>query len=368
MTDRRKRRGRRAGGSRDEVRSFLRAELRRPDTGEVVLSEEIAVEPLGPFIVHPSLRSVEEVSAAADGTASSFGVSHAPTGLLVATLPDFVIASWVAGQLREREVQPGALWSSDPNYVTFAGFPPFADYYLSYVEIEAMEPGAKVSDLLDYDTWLELNRPELMREANPMSPRAKAAAYAALGGLVGGVGGALVGYIGGGLIGVAVGAISGGGSAAMGGGILGGVLGMPVGGIIGTIFGAVKGADYVYPGEEGRPARLGAGVGSAIWPVVGAAAGAAIFAPEDRFAANPERDDEDVDDALLSAALVHPAFPSPTVRDFVGAHGEGVYRELRRRGLIETHGGRVVPSTSGRRRAMRLHREMEAMQAGGAFA
>lgn len=361
MSTKNKKKGRRSAEVSTEVRSVLRVELRRPDTGEVVLSDEISVEPLGPFIIHPSLRSVDEVSAAVHGTPSSFGVSHAPTGLLVATLPDFVIASWVAGQLREREVQPGALWSSDPDYVTFAGLPPFADYYLSYVEIEAVEPGAKVSDLLDYDSWLELNRPELMREANPLSPRAKAAAYAALGGLVGGVGGALVGYIGGALVGVAVGAISGGGTAAMGGGVLGGVMGMPVGGIIGTIFGAVKGTDYVYPGEEGRPARLGAGVGSAIWPVVGAAAGAAIFAPEDRFAANPGFDEDDLNDALLAAAYLPSGDSPPTVRDFAAAHGDAAYRELTRRGFLEQRGGLVVPSPAGRRRAVQLHREMESM-------
>ena len=280
-----------AARSNPEVTPGVVLELREARSGRVLMRTQIAVEVVGPLIIHPSVRTPEEIKAAAAGEPTSFAVSHAPTGLLVATLPDYVTAVWTARQLVENSPDIGAAFAQDPAVVTFAGLPQFADDYLVYVQIEAQEPNVDpAKDLLAYDAWLAANRDELMLAANPMQPKGKAALYAALGSLVGTLGGLAVGFLVGGVLGGAVGAVVGGGEGAAGGAMIGGVLGMPVGATVGTIYGSVRGTDYVYPGEPGRQARLAAGIGGFLWPVVGSAVGAAVFAPDDQYAANPQTD------------------------------------------------------------------------------
>jgi hypothetical protein len=207
-----------------------------------------------------------------------YGITHAPTGQLVAAVWDEKWATRLAKEIHKFS-GPG-LASTDVAVVQQAvGGPGMRrTLYLAHVGRQSQEkkPGKfptfkqweKTSHELDENPW------------NPESLKADAAVAAAVGSIVGAIAGAALGAVVLGGVGAIAGAAAFGAEAGVGGGVVGAIYGIPLGGAIGTIWGAVRQTGKVVAGHpEAGSAKLGAGLGSAFFGPIGAGLGAYVGSP-----------------------------------------------------------------------------------------
>ncbi len=248
----------------------------RPDGAE---EHAIDLERAGEhLVIHPTMRTLEEVRAAGRGRPHSWQVTHVPTGQAVAVVRT---RDWARKLAKEIEAFSGpGIGSRDLETVQVAvGGPGLKRaLYIAHVARQSWESPDERGRFPTFKKWKktghELNPDE---EEDEFDRKLKVAVAAGVGAIVGGLGGAVVGLIIGSGVGWAVGTALAGGfmaSTALGGVMFGGTFGVPIGALVGTIWGAVALTGRAMEGHENAgPAKLGAGVGAAFFTPVGAAVG-----------------------------------------------------------------------------------------------
>lgn len=233
----------------------------------------------GVFAIHPSLRNIHEIELGRRKRPDSYGITHVPSGQLVATVRTKEWAKRLAEEI-VKFAEPG-YESTDPRVVQRALGGPNLERvaYIVYVSKQSRRPSKRRGKFPTYTAWQQKPR----RARNPGDLKSEAAVAAAIGSLVGGFIGALGGAVVLGAGGALVGASVGGASGAATGAMVGAVYGVPLGAYIGTIWGAVQQTERALKGHPATEARilagLGAGLAGPLAPV-GAGVGAYIGAPE----------------------------------------------------------------------------------------
>jgi len=216
------------------------------------------------FVVHPSLRTSSELMAAARKKPSSWGLTHLPTGQLVATVHSKAWAEKLAKEI-SRFADEG-ISSSDVRVAShaMAGQNNEGIAYIAKVQRRSQR-GKKHKEFPTFARFLAGRKKS--RAPNPPHDVAMDAALAAA---VGSLLGSLVGAVGGaaalGVVGGTIGGLVGGSSGIGGGALAGAIFGIPLGGFVGTIWGAVRQTrkELEEKGYDPRSAKILAGVGAGI--------------------------------------------------------------------------------------------------------
>jgi len=232
-----------------------------------------AVQVTPHLVVHPSVRTGEEVELAVQGRPSSWGITHGPTGALVATLADEKWAKQLAQEI-EKSSGPGIGTLDVMQAQRVIGGPDMRRaQYIGHISRQSGETKKSRGKFPSFRKWSETAHELDENPApNPEDLKEKAAIAAAVGSIVGLVGGSVLGAV---VLG-GVGLLGGSGGA-----MAGAVLGIPLGGFVGSVWGAVRQTGEALGERPGtRQAKVGAGVGTAFFgPVIGSGVGAYMGAP-----------------------------------------------------------------------------------------